>query len=74
MMPASERTKTVHALDRSATVTGLYLNLREQIKYLTRMIIKSEKKQVVCNEEHVLSKENEDLMSALTFRFKVLTY
>jgi hypothetical protein len=25
MIPASERVKTVHALDRSATVTGIYL-------------------------------------------------
>jgi hypothetical protein len=32
-IPASEQAKTVHALDRSATVTGTYVS-REYLKFL----------------------------------------
>jgi hypothetical protein len=33
-IPASERAKIVHALDGSATVTGIYLNTTLQIEVL----------------------------------------
>jgi hypothetical protein len=35
-IPASERAKTVHALDRSATVTDIVVNMRLILKYISK--------------------------------------